>query len=377
MIFTFEALEAQQGDCLMIHAGTVQSPVLVVIDGGPKGNYANWLKPRLNALQAAPAFAAGRKFGVDLLMVTHIDDDHIHGIIDLLADADANWQIRQAWFNSFADVKAATQKAAHAAGLDDTQTSMVTGLPVDPHFGVTMASVGQGRSLRDELDERGIPMNDGVANLFTGGPPIVYTSADGSLTLRLLAPNKTALDRLQQTWESTAIKAAALDNAVENLSSLVVLAVCSGKTILLTGDARGDRIVEGLQTAKLMPATGPLRVDVFKLPHHGSVRNCIPLMFAAIHARHYVISANGKNSNPDSEALCNLARSRQPTDDFQVHLTNDPSGPDLPLWAAPDKTSMKAQIDAALLQFPWLKQKLVYPKLPGGSIQLDLLDQFN
>ena len=112
MIFTFEALEGQQGDCLMVHAGTAQAPVLVVIDGGPKGNYSNWLKPRLNALKAAPPFATGHTFGVDLLMVTHIDDDHIHGVIDLLADADAAWQVRQAWFTSFSDVKAATRNAA-------------------------------------------------------------------------------------------------------------------------------------------------------------------------------------------------------------------------------------------------------------------------
>jgi hypothetical protein len=377
MIFTFEALEGQQGDCLMIHAGTAQAPVLVVIDGGPKDNYSHWLKPRLDTLKAAPAFNAGHPFGVDLLMVTHIDDDHIHGVIDLLADAEAAWPIRQAWFNSFSDVKAATRNAAHAAGLDDAQSAIVTGIPNDPHSGVTMASVGQGRTLRDELDERGIPMNGGAPNLFTGGAPIVYTSTDGSLTMRLLAPNKAALDRLQARWTSTPVKAAALDNAVENLSSLVVLAVCQGKSILLTGDARGDRILEGLQSANLTPASGPLVVDIFKLPHHGSVRNCIPDMFAAIHARHYVISANGKNSNPDTEALCNLARSRQPADDFQIHLTNNPSGPDLPLWNATDKTVMKAQIDAALVQFPWLAQKLVYPKAPGAPIQLDLLEAFN
>jgi len=41
--------------------------------------------------------------------------------------------------------------------------------------------------------------------------------------------------------------AAYVDKSVPNLSSLVVLAKAGGKTMLLTGDARGDKILEGLE----------------------------------------------------------------------------------------------------------------------------------
>jgi hypothetical protein len=44
-------------------------------------------------------------------------------------------------------------------------------------------------------------------------------------------------------------------------------------------------------------------VDVFKLPHHGSVRNVTPELFERITADTYVISANGKYDNPDFQTL--------------------------------------------------------------------------
>ena len=97
--------------------------------------------------------------------------------------------------------------------------------------------------------------------------------------------------------------ARALDMSVPNMSSIMLLVEAEGRTILLTGDGRGDYLLEGLQQLKLLKANGAFHVDVFKLPHHGSARNVSAELFERITADTYLICADGKNDNPDFETL--------------------------------------------------------------------------
>ena len=82
MIFTLEALRAAQGDSLLLHYGPKNAPLLAVIDGGPSGVYKRWLRPRLEALRASRSPDA--PLPLKLLAVSHIDGDHIQGVLDLL-----------------------------------------------------------------------------------------------------------------------------------------------------------------------------------------------------------------------------------------------------------------------------------------------------
>ena len=104
--------------------------------------------------------------------------------------------------------------------------------------------------------------------------------------------------------------AAYTDGSVPNLSSIAALASFKGKTILLTGDARGDFLREGLRQEGLLDAAGKLHVDVFKLPHHGSDRNIDRDFFRDVTADHYVASADGTFVNPDRPTLEMLIESR-------------------------------------------------------------------
>ena len=98
-------------------------------------------------------------------------------------------------------------------------------------------------------------------------------------------PKTTAelLARLDQTWESLestlgrltqAQLTAIQDDEPANLSSICVLAEMSGRTMLLTGDARGDDIIAGLRAAGLMGEDDQVfACDLLKMPHHCSSRN--------------------------------------------------------------------------------------------------------
>jgi hypothetical protein len=117
--------------------------------------------------------------------------------------------------------------------------------------------------------------------------------------------------------------AAFTDSSVANLSSLVVLAEVGKKRILLTGDARGDKVLEGLELAGLLKADGKstMHVDVFKVPHHGSDRNADPILFRRVTADHYVFSGDGEHGNPERATLQMLLDERGEDDDYTIHLT--------------------------------------------------------
>jgi hypothetical protein len=90
--------------------------------------------------------------------------------------------------------------------------------------------------------------------------------------------------------------------------------------MLLTGDARGDKILRGLELVGAMPAGGSIHVDLLKVPHHGSAHNVERKFFERVTADHYVFSGNGEHGNPERETLEMLldARGNEP---FTMHFT--------------------------------------------------------
>ena len=91
--------------------------------------------------------------------------------------------------------------------------------------------------------------------------------------------------------------------------------------MLLTGDARGDYVLEGLEQEKQLDADGKLHVDILKLPHHGSDRNVEKSFFQKITADHYVASADGTFINPDRATLEMIIDTRGKDAKFTIHLT--------------------------------------------------------
>src|SRR5215212_6589561 len=107
MPLQLEALPALYGDSLLLHYGTKADPRLIIIDGGPKTVYANSLRPRLAEIKESRS--PNDPLPVRLVMVSHIDEDHIKGILDLAAELDdAQGQrlvaVQELWHNAFTDI---------------------------------------------------------------------------------------------------------------------------------------------------------------------------------------------------------------------------------------------------------------------------------
>ncbi|HEX8100218.1 MAG TPA: hypothetical protein VF660_08470 [Actinomycetota bacterium] len=332
-----EALRAKYGDSLILHFGTKEQPRIAVIDGGPPGVYNEALKPRLDEIRTQRKLDAKTPLEIDLMMVSHIDEDHIAGLLQLVrkikdlrdAKQPVPWKIRRFWHNSFDDI-IGNNDASIASAASVMSTASIGDL-LRPEGSLVLASVGQGRELRKLLDALNLDGNPPFKDLVTAGHEEITL---GNLKLTVVAPSKENLLALQEDWDKKikpilkkekdaadrAEAAAYVDKSVYNLSSIVVLVEAEGKRILLTGDGRGDHTLAGLEEAGLLDDDGKIEVDVLKMPHHGSIRNVDSDYFEKILARHYVISADGKFDNPDIDTLKQISSAR-PDDDFTIHLT--------------------------------------------------------
>lgn len=323
-LFSLEALNAEAGDCLLLHYGTDADRQVVLIDGGPGRVYEQDLRPRLAELRGD----ADEPFALRLAMVSHIDDDHITGVRKLLEEQrrDAAPAVAEiVWHNGIED--------AVPADLRETIPPKEA-LPTARARAV-VAGIEEGRKLGSvirDLDLEGNPPFDGL--VLQQSPDDEPIGLD-DLTLHVLLPDQQRLDDLWEEWRKLLAKkeardrkkgriAAFADKSMTNLSSIVVLAECAGKRMLLTGDVRGDHLEEAIGKAGL-EFTLDKPLDVFKVPHHGSSANMEVSTFELLPADHYVFSADGDHRNPDVETLEMLfeARKKLGGDGFVLHFTNE------------------------------------------------------
>jgi hypothetical protein len=279
-------------------------------------------------------------------MVSHIDDDHIKGILELtkeLVDAKASQKpsalkVGSFWHNTFDDIIGKSAEELESAVTAHFGAASLSGEPdaegLNPDAARVLASVSQGVRLRDDARNLKLRINPEF------GGQLVMAKLKGKkvklangLKLTVVGPMRDELLALQKdhdaflkTEEKVRQTAGALasftDSSVPNLSSLVVLAQVGKKRMLLTGDARGDKILEGLELVGLLAKDGKSKifVDILKMPHHGSDRNIDPIFFRRISAHHYVFSGNGEHGNPERGTL-QMLLDESGGDGFSIHLT--------------------------------------------------------
>lgn len=343
MIFSLDVRRARKGDCFLLHLGTPADRGLIVIDGGPSQVYQPFLRPRLAALRTARALADADPLPIDMLMVSHIDDDHIAGVLELtgeLVEAQRArrppaFKIRRLWHNSFDDIIGNDPAHLLAAITAHFGPAALTGSPdvegLSPDAAQVLASVTQGLQLRDDAVALKLKVNPEFDSaLVMAAKKAAAVDAGHGLTFRIVGPMKPDLSALQKEHDAflkahaskpkTAL-ASFTDTSVPNLSSIVALAECGGKRILLTGDARGDKILEGLELSGVVQPSGAVHVDVLKMPHHGSDRNMTRPFLERVTADHYVFSGNGEHGNPERATLEMLREARGDAEAYTIHLT--------------------------------------------------------
>lgn len=346
MIFSLEVLRARKGDCLILHYGSQPKPGLILIDGGPSNVYKPHLKPRLAQIRSARNLKKNEPLPVDVLMVSHVDDDHIKGVLELTAELREAKTSRRPppirvgslWHNSFDKILKTTPeqlKGTAQFGTASLNAMLGESEPVEDEeqlaMAMVLASIPQGHQLRTDAEFLNWRINSDFGTelaMATDRPEMVALGK--TLKFTVVGPMQRELQALQKKHDewvrkqkdkgTEAALAAYTDNSVPNLSSIVLHAEVDGKTMLLTGDARGDKVLEGLELTGLVGTGKELNVEVLKVPHHGSAHNVEKEFFKRIKAKQYVFSGNGEHGNPERETLEMLCEARG-NDSFVMHFT--------------------------------------------------------
>jgi len=160
---------------------------------------------------------------------------------------------------------------------------------------------------------------------------VVYT--DGPI-LTLLSPTPRRLASLRRVWTKELLRIqrgepsepgrAAVPLPLDNLealaaidterdqsptngSSIAFLLEYAGRSCLLAADAFSSVLGNALTSLANARDGQPIKVDVFKLPHHGSMGNVTTSLLRVVPAQHYFVSTNGDRFNhPDDVALARV-----------------------------------------------------------------------
>lgn len=303
-----EMLAAGHGDCLWIEYGDPDHPRRFLIDGGARGTYKRSLLPKLRALPEVE-----RDF--ELLVVTHIDADHIAGVLDLLTDEEVGFSAKDVWFNGYRHLPDEAPTT-----LGPVQGELLTGLLVKPDARWNGAFGG-----------------DSVVIPTDGDLPRI--ELDGGLVITLLSPTPDKLAELKPKWEKEVRKAGlepgraaqqeespegfrllgmpdidalanepfSEDTSEANGSSIAFLAEFEDHRVLLAGDAHADLLRSSIRR---LGHDGQLAIDAFKLPHHGSKSNVSLKLLRALDCQAYLFSTNGAYfKHPSPEAVARVIRS--------------------------------------------------------------------
>jgi len=314
-MFRLEVLPARYGDCLWIEYGQQNAPRRILIDGGAPGVYKRFLKPRLKQLNDED-----RKF--ELLVVTHVDYDHIRGIIELALDDTVPFEARDVWFNGFKHIP--EKPPGVLAGKHGEK---LTDLLVRD---------------RSSWNQKGFG-GEAVMIPKDGELPRVEFEGDPTLTITLMSPTIPMLADLRKDWEDSCKDinitpeeleearqqgqfktlrhgAAATqpgrpdieqllredfveDASAANGSSIAFLVEYGGLRILLAADAHPSTLVESIDRL----GEDKLWLDACKLPHHGSRGSVSAELIKKLNCNNYIFSSNGDQfQHPHQEAVARV-----------------------------------------------------------------------
>jgi hypothetical protein len=304
-LFQIDLLPARNGDCIFLTYGAPDAPHHVLIDCGA---------PEAASVAADQVRSVEQ---VELFVLTHIDADHISGAIPLFGDPEVAGCFKDVWFNGWNQLRG-------------------------------FLSVKQGDRFSELLDRDDRPfLWNGTARDADPPPPVMTDGRahpevmlDGGMRLTVLSPTQGGLAQLARHWyaaldeldprrsmlarrarpvpparpaeldlEALAASGPTRDNSVPNGSSIAVLAEFGGRAALLTGDAHADVLAASIDALQQQRGRSGerLRVDAFKLSHHGSANATTRELLERVECAHYLVPTDGSGFyHPDREAIARV-----------------------------------------------------------------------
>jgi beta-lactamase superfamily II metal-dependent hydrolase len=308
-------LKAFNGDSILISFLENETPRNILIDGGIGDTYKTTSNVKGDLHEVLEKIREDKQF-IDLLVLTHFDDDHIGGILRWLnKEKEAVSLIKKVWFNSGKEIakKLAIEENKDldieiAEETDDFHTS--------PKQGIKFEKYLRDNSLWEgEIIEQGL-----VCDLF-------------GLKFKILSPNDDKLNKLLKLYEKqtdyftsggeydfeTSLKdfideesqpgfKFREDNSVANGSSIAFIMEYENKSFLFLADAHPSVVVEGLNKFGYNKKK-QLNAELMKVSHHGSMYNTSKELLEVVKTNKYLFSSNAtKQGLPNKRTIARIIK---------------------------------------------------------------------
>lgn len=302
-------LKAGHGDSIHLKIELEEGTKNILIDGGPSKTFMNGSKPGpLKKLISELKYKAQH---IDLLILSHVDDDHIAGLLKAFAKKGYLDEItKEVWFNSGRTIKndfGSTNPECRDIFLSSrgALTSIKQGVSFESKLKELNIWDEKLVRARDQYKKWGVtfdilsPDNESLRQLFLKWsrekPLSVYTSGSKNDYDYSFA-NLLEEDNFKE------------DRSVHNGSSIALLITANNKRVLLLGDAHPSVIEDSLRS-KGYSEDNPLKVDLVKLSHHGSKANTSNSLLEIIYCLKFVISTDGSRHNlPNKTTIARIHR---------------------------------------------------------------------
>lgn len=294
-------LPAHHGDSIIVKTFDINGNEFnILIDGGTAKTFEKVLKKELKKIST-----------INIIILTHIDSDHIGGLIKFVKHALFNpAQIEKYWFNS---------KNIKFLKLGDNISS------------------GQAKTFEELLIDKGEIKDKWTQEIVIGSKPLL----PNGLNIDIISPSKEILEKLYKEWpdlseeynkklEDITISTNKLSQIIRG--SLLTLALADDKpdksimddivnsssiafifttfdiSILFLGDAHPYLIQQTL-SSKGYSKENKLKIDFVKVSHHGSKNNTTNALLDMLECNKFIISTNGGSSthtHPDRETIARI-----------------------------------------------------------------------
>ena len=338
---------AKNGDSFLIKAG-LPHPMAILVDGGYASTFKEHILADLKLL-------AAQGYCLDLVVATHIDADHISGLIEFFkqngnSSTPKIIPVKDVWHNSLRNMEASTSSNTRSDDLELLAEIKRRGFP-KPNGGEvdkSEISARQGSSLAALLLSGNYRWNMGQGNQSINcGIPALNLRENPQL--HIISPQPSRLEQLRTWWIKKlrrygfsgeiganeifddAYEFLCADNSLQldkntnptlisgsisssledvyepdtsltNASSIAFIAKIDQSQLLFLGDALAEDIESYLH--KLAHTNSSFLFDAIKVSHHGSLHNTSPTLLELIDAPVFFISSNGgRHNHPDIKVL--------------------------------------------------------------------------
>lgn len=308
-------LQAGNGDSFLISFLENDNPRNILIDGGIEQTYYSSSTNVNGELYLEIDSIRQRSESIDLLILSHIDNDHICGLLKWFElDNNAHELVKNVWFNSGKLI---------ATYLNEPENEdLRVGLKI---FSDSQTGVHEAIEYENYLIEKDI-WDD---KIIIQGQELEKCG----VKIQILSPNEAQLKRLLKVYkEKTADPAYTAgkekdwdknlkdfieeenrsdfkfnqDTSVKNGSSISFILTLNDKRFLFLADSHPKDLVKQLKTLGFSKDK-PLEVEVMKVSHHGSKANTNKEILEIVKTDNYVISTDSSGHNhPNKRTLARI-----------------------------------------------------------------------